>query len=222
MVEGLRPLTDDEKQADSDEGRTYDLLSNRDKITPKRLFYAKAAEIEHDKYFAKQKPWCFKCARMEFERLNMNAEQYRKEVGKDYDKMVVDIQKIDWDKYGNPDNFRIEKKKPYVIPVVVNGIKTMKHMGWHIRYVCKNCGAHISIDEKKYPMFDPELDETLSKQMEEKDSKEVRDKEEALRKREEELIEREEALKKGNDREEDLQKREAEIEKREKDSFVKS
>lgn len=108
--------------------------------------FRKKNVAKEGEYTKNHKPYCFRCAKVDFE-VSVSEAIREKRLNTDEDKEIdVDkIYKVNLDKYGNEDRFELVRTKPINEDKLIDGIRNSVLTGYALNYVCKERGCKNSV-----------------------------------------------------------------------------
>jgi len=107
--------------------------------------FKKKNVAKESEYTSKHKPYCFRCAKVDFEK-SVSEAMREKSLHTDEDKEidVNKIYKVNLDKYGDSTRFKLVRTEPVKEDKLIDGIRNSVLTGYALSYECvergcKNC-----------------------------------------------------------------------------------
>jgi len=134
------------KKIDPKHEDTKDLLYGHH--TPRELHRRKISKIQSE-YTKKHKPYCFTCAKSDFEEQQKNVNHRKPhKLGPDH----LPIKDFDTDKYGHPTYFHLEDTQEIRETKILDGIKVPVVLSEYKHYRCKPRQHRISVQVRLNPI----------------------------------------------------------------------
>jgi len=130
------------------------------------IFRQKNIEYE-SKYTKANKPYCFRCAKLDFEDKVSSAkrEMQRAVDGTEIDMTNIDkLYKSDLNDYADPKNFKLERTQEIWEDKLMDGIRTSVHTGYSLSHKCvkRGCNICVFISKDKYKKPETKLEKTTN------------------------------------------------------------
>lgn len=124
-----------------------DFIDIRSAGTMYKTFKTKLEAVEQDFLHKHKKPFCFRCAKLDFEDL---LETAKKELGRlqgdaRAKKQVQLVNTKDWTVYGRADRFALLGESPAMDRVRVGEKTEVRQVGTYKNYECRERGCGVSI-----------------------------------------------------------------------------
>ena len=111
-------------------------------------FFKKKNEAKQSEYTVKHKPYCFRCAKLDFEDAidTIKREAHRHKDGSGI--TIADVEAIykkDLDEYAKDDRFELVRTEPANEDKLLDGIKQSVKIGEYKHFVCKERGCKFCV-----------------------------------------------------------------------------
>ena len=138
------PQANIERTPTEEERRDYRPIGEKD-YTHK---FAREVANEQQKFVKVFKPYCARCARLDFEDKSREAQdELKRKMGHVdmQDKSFANLFPFDYEKYGDESRFKVITETEVMENKLIDGVRVPYKTGYNVDYVCKNRGCGITV-----------------------------------------------------------------------------